>query len=120
MPPAASREEIMDGAPSTPLEAEVRLEPQTIPPPRAASPEARAYLATPFWAGERARLDPDDVAGWQAAIANVDQMYAPMLQAALADARADVEKVSLGGVTVYIATPHGLDPARQGLAHLYI
>ena len=110
----------MDGAPASPVEAEVRLEPQTIPPPRAASPEARAYLATPFWAGDRERLDPDDIPGWQAAIANVDQMYAPVLQTMLAGAKADVQKTTLGGVTVYVAAPHAADPSRRGQAHLYL
>jgi acetyl esterase/lipase len=118
----AAMEDIMDGAAPTPslVEAEVNLEPQTIPPPRGASAEARAYLATPFWAGDRARLDPDDMVGWKAAIDQVDQMFAPMLQAMLADAKASVEKASLGGVTVYVATPHAVEPARQGQAHLYI
>src|SRR5215471_11147654 len=108
----------MDGA-QAPLEAEVQLEPQTIPPPRAASAEARAYLATPFWAGERARLDPDDVPGWKAAIAAVDEMFAPVLHTMLAGAKAAVEKTAMGGVSVYVATPHLVEPARRGQAHLF-
>ena len=111
----------MDGAaPPPPTEAAVELEAQTIPPPRAASAQARAYLATPFWAGERARLDPDDLPAWKAAIAVVDEMFAPLAKAMLAEAKAGVEKTSIAGVTVYVATPHHVESARRDQAHLYI
>jgi acetyl esterase/lipase len=118
----SQEEAAMDGAatPTPALEAEVQLEPQTIPPPRGASADARAYLATPFWAGERDRLHPDDLAGWKAAIDQVEQMFAPMMAQMLAEVGGSVEKGSLGGVTVYVATPERFDPARQGKAHLYI
>ena len=109
----------MDGA-GPQAESEVNLEAQTIPPPRAASPQARAYLATPFWAGDRARMDPDDLPAWKAAIATVDEMFAPIVQAMLAEAAADVEQTVMAGVTVYVATPRTIAPGRQDQAHLYI
>ena len=96
------------------------LQPQVIPAPKAASPEARTYLNTPFWAGERERLDPDDLAAWKAAIAQVDEMFAPMVQAMLSQSAADVEKRALGGVPVYVATPHELAAADRDKAHLFI
>jgi monoterpene epsilon-lactone hydrolase len=101
-------------------EAEVVLQPQAIPPPRGASAAARAYLATPFWAGDRARLDPDDIEGWKASIAEVDRMLAPMVQMMLQTAQADVHKTTVAGVPVHVATPRALDPARAEQAHLYI
>ena len=112
----------MDGAanPQAGAPGDVVLQPQTIPAPKAASPEARSYLSTPFWAGERDRIDPDDIAGWKAAIALVDQMFAPLVKAMLAEADAEVEKQTLGGVTVYAATPRNLPAANRDKAHLYI
>lgn len=103
-----------------PIEAEVLLQPQRIPPPRAASAQARAYLATPFWAGDRARLDPDDVDAWRAAIADVDRMFAPMVRAMLDSSEADVEATTLAGVTVYVGRPRRPTTQRGHQAHLYI
>ena len=110
----------MDGPAKTEGEGDVRLEAQLIPAPRAVSAQARTYLSTPFWAGDRARLDPDDLPAWKAAIAQVDQMFAPLVQAMLAEAKADVEKTILGGVTVYVATPRAQGDAAREQAHLYI
>ncbi len=114
----------MDGAANpqsgSPAAGDVVLQPQVIPAPRAASPEARTYLSTPFWAGERARLDPDDLEGWKAAIAEVDVMFAPMVTMMLDQAGGRVEKTTLGGVTVYEATPDDLPAADADKAHLYI
>ena len=112
----------MDGATSigAPAEGDVLLEPQVIPSPKAVSPEAAVYLRTPFWAGERERLDPDDLDGWAAAVAQVDRTIAPMVRAMLAQSDADVEKASMGGVTVYVATPRQMAAGAGGKAHLYI
>ena len=110
----------MDGAVDAKAEGDVVLEPQRIPAPRAASPEARAYLNTPFWAGARERLDPDDLEGWSAAIAQVDQMFAPLVEGMLAQADADVRKTDMGGVRVYVATPRDLPAQNRDKAHLYI
>ena len=43
----------------------VMLQAQLIPEPQAVSQGARDYLNTPFWAGERARLHPDDLPAWR-------------------------------------------------------
>jgi acetyl esterase/lipase len=99
---------------------DVMLQPQLIPAPRAASPQAREYLATPFWAGERERIDPDDLPAWKAAIAQVDEMFRPMVEAMLATSDADVEKRVIAGVSVHVATPRRLAPSAAGKAHLYI
>jgi acetyl esterase/lipase len=118
------QEDAMDGAASarveTKAEGDIVLQPQVIPAPRAASEQARLYLNTPFWAGDRERLAPDDMAGWAAAIANVDQMFAPMVEQMLAGADADVEKRSMAGVAVYVATPRKLPAADADKAHLYL
>jgi len=113
----------MDGASSTAAGSpagEVMLKPQAIPEPRAVSEQARVYLRTPFWAGERERLDPDDVEAWKTAIEQTNAMFAPMAQAMREQSDVDVEKTTIGGVTVYVATPRGLAPESEGRAHLYI
>jgi acetyl esterase/lipase len=112
----------MDAAASSgsPAEGDVVLQPQVIPAPRAASPEAQAYLRTPFWAGDRARLDADDIEGWAAAVAQVEQLFKPMLEAMLARSDADVEKTRMGGVAVYVCSPRDLAAKDQDKAHLYI
>ena len=110
----------MDGAAAPEAEGHVALQPQTIPPPQAVSDAARTYLATPFWAGARPPLAADDLEGWKAAIAEVDRMLEPMVEGMLAASEADVEKTSLGGVTVYVGAPRTIAPERQGQAHLYI
>lgn len=98
----------------------VMLQPQLIPEPRAVSQAARTYLNTPFWAGERERLDPDDLEAWRKAIDDVARMFAPLAQAMAEQSGADIEKTSLGGVTVYVATPRDLAPEDQDKAHIYI
>jgi acetyl esterase/lipase len=113
----------MDGASPTAAgspDGEVLLEPQTIPEPRSVSEQARVYLRTPFWAGERERLDPDDIAGWKAAIEQTNAMFAPLAQSMLEQSDVDVEKTTIDGVTVYVATPRRLAPESEGRAHLYI
>jgi acetyl esterase/lipase len=114
----------MDGAAAAETkpagEGDVVLKPQVIPAPKAASPEARAYLTTPFWAGERERLDPDDYEGWAAAIAQTDAMFVPLAEQMLAMSNADVVKTTIAGVTVYVATPRDLAPSDADKAHLYI
>ncbi|MEO6376625.1 MAG: alpha/beta hydrolase [Caulobacteraceae bacterium] len=98
----------------------IALQPQTIPPPRAVSDAARTYLATPFWAGNRPPLAADDIEGWKAAVADVDRMMEPMVQAMLAVAQADVETTQLAGVPVYVGTPRTFAPEKQAFAHIYI
>jgi acetyl esterase/lipase len=113
----------MDGAPSSAGGAapgEIRLGPQAIPEPSAVSEQARVYLRTPFWAGDRERLDPDDIEGWKAAIEQTNAMFAPLAQAMREQADVDVEQARIGGVTVYVATPRRLAPESQGRGHVYI
>ena len=112
----------MDGAavPVSGAEGDVLLQPQVIPAPRAASPEARVYLSTPFWAGDRARLDPDDLPAWKAAIAQVDEMFAPLVADMLVRSGSRVEKQVMGGVPVHVATPRELPEANRDKAHLFI
>lgn len=112
----------MDAAVSAkpPEEGDIVLQPQVIPAPRAVSPEAQAYLRTPFWAGDRPRLDPDDIEGWATAVAQVEQLFKPMLEAMIAQSDADVEKTTIGGVVVYVCTPRTLAAEAKDKAHLYI
>ncbi len=110
----------MDGVIGPAGQGVVTLEPQVIPAPQTVSPEALTYLNTPFWAGNRPRPDPDDLEGWKAAIAEVDEMFAPLVLGMLASSAAHVAKTSLGGVTVYVATPHELAGQDRDAAHLYI
>ena len=98
----------------------VTLQSQLIPEPRAVSQAARDYLNTPFWAGERARLDPDDLPAWRKAIDDVADMFAPLAKMMLEQSGASVERQDIGGVTVYVATPKDLDPADADKAHIYI
>ena len=110
----------MDDAGSVVAKGDIVLEPRVIPAPKAASEAARTYLATPFWAGERDRIDPDDLVGWKAAIAETSAAFAPMVQGMLDVSKADVEKIEMAGVPVYVATPHDVPSANAGKAHLYI
>jgi acetyl esterase/lipase len=98
----------------------VQLEPQLIPEPQAISQGARDYLNTPFWAGERERIDPDDIAGWRTAIDQVAEMFKPLAAMMLETSGATVEKADLGGVDVYVATPRDLAPSDEDKAHIYI
>jgi monoterpene epsilon-lactone hydrolase len=112
----------MDAAvsPKAPEEGDIVLQQQVIPAPKAASPEAQTYLRTPFWAGDRPRLNPDDFEGWAAAVAQVEQLFKPMLEIMITQSDADVEKSTIGGVTVYVCTPRTLAAKDQDKAHLYI
>ena len=107
----------MDGATKT---GGVQLQPQLIPEPQAVSQAARDYLNTPFWAGERERIDPDDLDAWRAAIDQVAEMFRPLAAMMLTQSNATVEKADIGGVTVYIATPRDLAASDADKAHIYI
>jgi monoterpene epsilon-lactone hydrolase len=98
----------------------VQLQPQVIPEPQAVSQGARDYLNTPFWAGERERIDPDDIAGWRAAIDQVAEMFKPLAAMMLETSGATVEKADIRGVDVYIATPRDLAASDEDKAHIYI
>ncbi len=98
----------------------VKLGPIVVPEPQAASPEARKYLNTPFWAGEREDPHPDDIEGWKKAVAQLDAMTASMVEAMHANSNADVQKTSIAGVTVYVGTPRDLAAERKDKAHIHI
>ena len=98
----------------------VQLQPQVIPEPQAVSQAARDYLNTPFWAGERERIDPDDLPAWRGAIDQVAEMFAPLSAMMLEQSNATVEKTDVGGVEVYVATPRDLAPSDADKAHIYI
>ena len=98
----------------------VQLQPQRIPEPQAVSQAARDYLNSPFWAGDRERIDPDDLPAWRAAIAQVDETFAPLARMMLEQSGAVVEKADIGGVTVYVATPPDLAAEDEDKAHVYI
>ncbi len=107
----------MDGEAKT---GGVQLQPQLIPEPQAVSQAARDYLNTPFWAGERERIDPDDLEGWRRAIDQVAEMFAPLSAMMLEQSGATVQKTDVGGVEVYVATPRGLAASDEDKAHIYI
>ena len=98
----------------------VQLQPQVIPEPQAVSQAARDYLNTPFWAGDRERIDPDDLPAWRAAIDQVAETFAPLQAMMLEQSGATVEKHDVGGVEVYVATPRGLAASDEDKAHIYI
>jgi acetyl esterase/lipase len=98
----------------------VKLGPIVVPDPQAASPEARKYLNTPFWAGEREDPHPDDIEAWKKAVAQLDAMTVPMVEAMHASSNADVQKTPMAGVTVYVGTPRDLSADRKDKAHLHI
>ncbi len=107
----------MDGEAKT---GGVQLQPQLIPEPQAVSQAGRDYLNTPFWAGERERIDPDDLPGWRRAIDQVAEMFAPLSAMMLEQSGATVEKTDVGGAQVYVATPRGLAASDEDKAHIYI
>lgn len=107
---------MMDGEAKT----GVMFQAQLIPEPRAVSQAARDYLNTPFWAGERARLDPDDLPAWREAIDQVAEMFAPLAATMLTQSGAKVEKSDIAGVTVYVCTPRDLPASDEDKAHIYI
>ena len=98
----------------------VQLQSQLIPEPQAVSQGARDYLNTPFWAGDRERIDPDNIEAWRAAIDQVAEMFKPLAAMMLSQSNATVEKADIGGVTVYVATPRDLAASDADKAHIYI
>lgn len=77
-----------------------------IPVPTSISREARAVLAS----GPLPKRDYpplDDADAWRAHIAAQDESLLPMLGDRAARIAADVEDIEVGGVPVYVITPHG-------------
>lgn len=91
----------------------VRVEARLVPFPQSISAEAQASLAARVNPdGKTLNLvddvpAPDDLAGWAAMKARVDGVILDMMAPARPYLRASVETISLGGATVYAATPEG-------------
>jgi acetyl esterase/lipase len=105
-------------------EGGVEIPARVIPAPRSLSPEARASLdrfasARPPGAG-RALPDKHDARGWAALHAESDAMLTAMFALRAKGATQKVETTKIAGVTVHVATPENLDPARENLAYLDI
>jgi epsilon-lactone hydrolase len=77
---------------------------RVIPVPTWLSVEAQAYLARgPLQVPENPALD--DVEGWRQRVAAIDQMMLARLAGSGAKTPAEVDEISLGGLTVYAVTP---------------
>jgi len=90
---------------------------RVIPVPRSISPEAQAFLAQAAGMPAPAAAEPavTDKAAWRARIAAMDKMFDPMIDRLLANP-AKVERKTLGGASVCVATPDAmrhLDRARM-------
>jgi acetyl esterase/lipase len=95
-----------------------------IPAPKSLSPEARASLdrfaaARPPGAG-RKLPDKHDAKGWAQLRAESEAMLTSMFALRAVGATQKVETRKIAGVTVHVATPESLDPARENLAYLDI
>ncbi|HUK02227.1 MAG TPA: alpha/beta hydrolase [Steroidobacteraceae bacterium] len=97
----------------------VHRDAHVVPLPQSVSPEARRYLATPFPIGEDWPATAD-AAAWKRQIALVDAGLRQSLEAMLPTLPVRTEKRTLGGVDVYVATPHTLTPEQRGRAVLYL
>lgn len=89
-----------------------------IPVPTSLSPQAQAQLAqgtlsNPPWPAQ------DDIAGWRALIAGMDEMGLAGLSMMAQHADADVEEIDADGARVFVATPRGL-PADDEAVYLDI
>lgn len=89
----------------------IALKPRLVPPPELASPEARESVKRNALAVRRRTAAPvarpavRDKAAWTRIIAATDSAYAPTISAIKAQAEATVERVIIGGVTVYRGIP---------------
>ena len=95
----------------------VRLPARDVPPPSTISDAARAALATMAANPVVKRPDPEDQAGWRAAVAASTEMWAPSVEAAIAASSATLEEREIGGVPAVIATPK--DVPAGGPVYLY-
>lgn len=84
----------------------VHVPARTIPAPTSISPEARLGLAQAAALPLGVYPPPSDKAAWKQYVARADAGFKPMFDRMRGAARAEVEKIGIAGVTVYVATPH--------------
>ena len=113
-----------DSASAAALEG-VRIQGRVVPFPKSVSPEARRFMASVVGAdglplGVHGRLPaPDDVAGWAAARAGVEAIFASRSAGVEATAKSSVETVDMGGVVVHAATPLDLTSDERAYVHIH-
>src|ERR1700740_2030028 len=94
----------------------LRLGGRIVPLPSSVSEAARQFLKTQVPRTPEPELG--DTAGWKAAVARLDQMFTPMVEAVLARSGAQVRREELAGAVVQVATPETL--RRRDWVHLSI
>jgi epsilon-lactone hydrolase len=80
---------------------------RTLPVPASLSPQAQAVLAMSEASPPYPALD--DIGGWKAAVAAGDERLLPLVSAMEAEAAVDVVERQIGGVSVFVVTPHAVD-----------
>jgi epsilon-lactone hydrolase len=92
---------------------------RTIPVPTSVSAEAQQFLGAGLGMGEdSASPAVDDLEGWRTVIETANAGVATMFEMRTADARSDVEAMSVGDVPVFVVTPEGLTDAEPGGVYL--
>ena len=97
---------------ATEQQAALEVPARVVPVPTTVSAEAQAVLAAgPMGAAPYPALD--DIEAWRSMIATTDAMVAERFAGAglTSPEGLEVEDTSVDGVTVYVVTPSGLDPA---------
>ena len=94
----------------------LHLEARVIPIPQSISPEAQTFLATTYPQPDQPPIS--DKAGWKKMVADFNKSYEPMADQVLATMPATVEPRTMGGVTVYVGTPHAM--RHQHRAHMTV
>ncbi len=89
-----------------------------IAPPATISEAARAALSASAAMPDLPRLDPSDLAGWRAAIAGSDAMWAETAKMLLEGCTARIEERAIAGVPCFVSTPAGAAP--DATVYLYI
>ena len=97
-----------------PLEVPAR----TIPVPAHLSAEAQAVLSMDLFE-ESIYPDVGDHAGWREMISARDAMILPMFESMASGVAADVEKMEVGGATVYVVVPEEIDDDSQVILSLH-
>ncbi len=98
----------------------VSLPARVVPPPATISEAARAALAAAAATPPTVRPARDDLAGWRRAVAESEKMWEPIASRMLEECRCRIEERTVGGVTVYVCTPDGLEAPWRDRAYLYL
>jgi monoterpene epsilon-lactone hydrolase len=89
------------------LDSVLHLPARDIPMPTSLSPQAQAIIA--MGPAMRTSYPPvDDIEGWRAMTAERDAAIVEIVGARATDTLAEVEEVDVGGVRVFVITPHDL------------